>query len=293
MVRNKVLPLLFFSLLVLFLILFMQPLEVALFRDYLPVLFPAGTIGEEQIRLLLIIQALMLLVMIPVFILTFYFSWKFRAGQRREIYDPHLVDHKGLEVIWWGVPLVLVAIIGVLTWVKTYELDPYKPIASEKKALVVEVVATQWNWLFIYPEEKIASLNFLAIPEKTPIHFKITADAPMNSFWIPELGGQIYAMPGMQTELFLIANSTGDFMGRSANISGKGFAGMQFITRAETEENFKKWIAAAQKEGKGLDWNSYSELAKPAENTPPAQFTLSDPALFHQVLMKFMKGPSP
>lgn len=289
MVRNKVLPLLGFSALLMFLILVMQPLEIVAFRGYIPVLFPSGAIGWEQIRLLWIIQGLMLIVIIPVFILTFYFSWKYRAGQTREKYDPHMVDHKGLEVIWWGVPLLLVAVIGYLTVVKTYELDPFKPIASENESLIVEVVATQWNWLFIYPEQGIASLNYLAVPKEVPIRFKITSDAPMNAFWIPELGGMIYAMPNMLTELHLIADKEGTYLGRSANISGEGFAGMQFPCVAQSKEAFKIWVEKAKSQKSELDFARYNELARPQSNTPAVQYTVQDADLFHKILHKFMK----
>lgn len=292
MVKNKVFPLLAFSGIMLLIILIMQPLEIVALKGYIPVLFPEGSIGYEQIKLLLIIQGIMLLVVIPVFILTFYFSWKYRAGQSREKYDPHMVDHKGLEVIWWGVPFVLVSIIAVLTVIKTYELDPFKPIGPEDKTLTVEVVATQWNWLFIYPEQGIASLNYLAIPKGTPVHFKITSDAPMNAFWIPELGGMIYAMPKMLTELHLIADKEGQFLGRSANISGEGFADMQFTTKSQSEEDFKAWVQSVKSESKGLNFQEYNEIAKPTPLIPAKQFTVSDPDLFHKILTKFMKKGS-
>lgn len=288
MYKNKVFPLLLFSGLLFLLILIMQPLEIAFLEDYIPVLFPEGMIGKEQIRLLWIIQGLMLIIIIPVFVLTFIFSWKYRAGNKNEKYDPHLVDHLGAEVIWWTLPLIMVGILSILTWVKTHELDPYRPIPSENKPLTIQVVATQWNWLFIYPEQLIASLNFLEIPKDVPIHFEITSDAPMNSFWIPELGGQIYAMPKMMTELYLIANKVGEFTGRSANISGKGFAGMHFVTRSALPDSFESWVKEAKESKNPLDYEVYTELAKPQEDTPPKLFTLEDPDLFHRILMKYM-----
>ena len=130
--------------------------------------------------------------------LTFIFSWKYRSDNTKAKYDPDLVDNRLAEYLWWGIPFVFTVIVGVLTWVKTYQLDPYKPLEHDKKPMTIQVVALQWKWLFIYPEEKIASVNFLQFPKDVPIHFEITADAPMNSFWIPHLGGQIYAMPKMR-----------------------------------------------------------------------------------------------
>jgi len=281
-------PMLLFTGVILFIILLMQPWSIYQYQEYISVLFPSGMIGEKQLNLLLIIQAVMLLVIIPVFILTFIFSWKYRADNPHHDYDPDLVDNVFAEVIWWGLPLVLTIFIAVLTTYYTYTLDPFRPIPSEKKAKTIQVVALQWKWLFIYPEEKIASVNFLQIPKDTPIHFEITADAPMNSFWIPSLGGQIYAMPKMKTELNLIANREGDFRGSSANISGVGFAAMHFITRASSDEEYEKWIQSAKLAIETLDSRSYGELAKPSEIKAPQLYRLGDDGLFDYILNLYM-----
>ncbi len=288
MAKKPVFFLLIFTGIILFIFLIMQPLSVLHFRNSIAILFPKGTIALEERNLLLILQALMLLVILPVYALTFIFSWRYRAHNKKGTYDPDLVDNKLAEVIWWGLPLVMTAIVCVLTVVKTYELDPYKPIESKNKPLTIQVVALQWKWLFIYPEEKIATINFMQIPKDTPIHFEITADAPMNSFWIPHLGGQIYAMPSMKTELNLIATDTGDFRGSSANISGEGFAGMHFITRASTEEEYKKWVETAQKTAQSLDFKRYKQLAAPSQNNRVETFQLTDDKLFYQIIEQFM-----
>lgn len=269
-------------------ILLLQPLLILHFREYIAVLFPKGIIALEERNLLFVLQAIMLLVIIPVYILTFVFSWKYREHSTNSVYDPDLVDNSLAEYIWWGVPFVLTVIISILTWQKTHELDPYKPIESNKKTMTIQVVALQWKWLFLYPEEKIASLNFLQIPVETPVHFEITADAPMNSFWIPHLGGQIYAMPNMKTELHLIANETGDFRGSSANLSGEGFASMHFITRASSEKEYQQWVEDAKKSSVALDWKMYEKLAAPSSKNPPETFQLKDEKLFDQIMMKFM-----
>src|SRR5690606_1455086 len=141
---------------------------------------------------------------------------------------------------------IMTIIACIVTWHKTHELDPFKPIESDKKTLTIQVVALQWKWRFIYPEENIATINLVQFPENTPIHFEITADAPMNSFLIPSLGGQIYAMPNMKTELNLIANKRGDFRGISANLSGEGFSGMNFIARSSTEKEYRNWVESVQ-----------------------------------------------
>lgn len=269
-------------------VLIMQPISIHIFRDYIAVLFPKGTIALEERNLLLILQALMLLVIFPVYILTFIFSWIYRSNNPKAKYDPDLVDNYLAECIWWGLPLVMTLIAAVLTWVKTHELDPYRPIVSENKQKTIQVVALQWKWLFIYPEENIASVNFFQFPEKTPIRFEITADAPMNSFWIPHLGGQIYAMPNMRTELNLIADTSGDFRGSSANLSGEGFAGMHFIARASSEDDFKKWVESTKQSSNTLDFETYEKLALPSQNDPVVFYQLKDAALFDQIIMKYM-----
>lgn len=280
---------LLFSGALLLLFLLLQPLQVYLFRHEIPVIFPAGWIAVEERNLLLFIQALMLIVIVPVFILTFIFSWHYRADNKKATYDPDLVDHKIAEIIWWGLPLILVIIIGTVTYYKTHELDPYRPIVSDQKPLVIEAVALQWKWLFIYPEEKIATINYVEIPKDRPVRFVITADAPMNSLWIPALGGQIYAMPGMQTELNLIANGLGEFRGSSANISGEGFASMWFMTKSSEEKEFNEWVSKAQNASDALNFKRYEELAAPTQHEPVKIFRLEDHELFHQIIMKYME----
>lgn len=201
------------------------------------------------------------------------------------------IHNKLAEFFWWGIPLLFTAIIAVITWQQTHALDPYKPIESDKKPLKIQVVALQWKWLFIYPEENIASLNFFQIPVGTPIHFEITADAPMNSFWIPHLGGQIYAMPAMRTQLHLIANNPGDFRGSSANISGVGFADMHFITRASSEVDFQQWVEFAKNSSKTLGLEEYNQMVAPSRANPPETFQLGEKGLFNHIIMKYMHPP--
>lgn len=286
--QKPVLFMLLFTGLILFLILVMQPLQIFHFREKIAVLFPKGIIALEERNLLFIIQALMLLVIIPVYVLTFIFSWIYRADNPKGKYDPDLADSRLAEYIWWGFPCVMVLIVGALTWVKTYQLDPYKSIDSPNKEMTIQVVALQWKWLFIYPQEKIASVNFVQFPKETPIRFEITADAPMNSFWIPHLGGQIYAMPKMKTILNLIADEAGDFRGSSANISGEGFSGMTFITRASSESDYQQWLESAKQSSKTLNLTEYDKLAAPSQNNAVEIFQLKDETLFHQIVNKYM-----
>lgn len=282
--KKSLFYMLFFTGIILFLFLVMQVLQVLQFKEYIAVLFPSGTIALKQRNLLLLVQALMLIIVIPVYVFTFIFSWKYRADNKNADYDPHMVDNWVAECFWWGIPIVLTAIVSVITWQKTHELDPYKPIESSKKAITIQAVALQWKWLFIYPEENVASMNFLQIPVGTPIKFEITADAPMNSLWIPELGGQIYAMPAMRTELNLIATEAGDFRGSSAQISGEGFSGMHFIARATTDEAYNDWLKKAKEAKDILD---YPKVAAPSQNVPPQVYQLKNNKLFDEVIMQY------
>lgn len=286
--RKPVLYMLLFTGLVVLVVLIMQPVSVFHFGDLIDVLFPKGWVAVEERNLLLVVQALMLIIIIPVYVLTFLFSWKYSAQNPKGVYDPDLVDNKLAEYIWWGLPLVMTAIVCALIWMKTEQLDPFKPLESDKKPLTIQAVALQWKWLFIYPEEKIASVNYLEVPKDTPIRFEITSDAPMNSLWIPDFGGQIYAMPGMRSELNLISNEVGDARGSSANISGEGFAGMHFIARTSTEEDYHHWLESAKKATRSLNSEGYKKLAAPSTNHPVEIYQLEDLSLFNQIIDKYM-----
>lgn len=285
MKKTSLFYLLLVSGLILLIFLIMQPWEVITFRDYIAILAPKGRIALEERNLLLIVQAIMLIVVIPVYLFTFIFSWRYSAQREKGKYDPDLVDNKVAEWFWWGIPTVITAAICILTYYKTDQLDPYKSIPSEKPEMTVQVVALQWKWLFIYPEEQIASVNFLQIPVGRPVRFEITADAPMNSFWIPHLGGQIYAMPGMRTKLNLIADEAGDFRGSSANLSGVGFADMTFKVKASTDEEFQNWVTSARGSAQAMD---YESLAKPGL-MKSAEMYRFQAGLFDQIIMKYMK----
>jgi len=287
--KKPVLFILLFSGSVLLIFLLMQPLEIRYGGKLISLLYPGGNIAIKERDLLLIIQGIMLLVVIPVYILTFAFSWFYRAHNPKGKYTPDLQDHMAAELVWWGLPCILTLIIGGISIWRTYQLDPFRPIPSEKKELNIQVVALQWKWLFIYPEQKIATINYIQIPEKRPVHFEITADAPMNSFWIPALGSQIYAMPKMKTELYLMADQEGHYTGSSANISGTGFAGMRFKVDATSETNFEHWVQESQKTSLILNREVYDTLALPSEYQPVSIYQLKDETLFQQIIMKFMR----
>lgn len=249
---------------------------------------PKGWVALQQRNLLFVATLLMLIVVIPVIVMTFVFAWKYRANNPKAKYTPDWDYSLVAESIWWGFPLVIIIALSVITWKSTHALDPFKPIETGVRPMTIQVVALQWKWLFIYPEENIATVNFIQFPENTPINFEITADAPMNSFWIPQLGGQIYAMPGMKTKLHLIANEVGSFRGSSANLSGKGFAGMTFVAKSSSRADFDRWVQSAKQSSNALTLDVYNQLAEPSENNPVVLYSLKDESLFEGIVMKPM-----
>jgi len=255
----------------------------------IPVLEPKGLISMKERKLIITASFLMLIVVIPVFVFAIYFTWKYREGNGGR-HEPDWEHNNIAEFCWWGVPFLIIIVLAIITWKSSHELDPFKPLDEKKKPITIQVVALEWKWLFIYPEQKIASVNFVQFPEKTPVNFQITAEAPMNSFWIPQLAGQIYAMPGMRTKLHLMANETGDFRGTSSNFSGKGFAGMEFMARASTEEEFDLWVQKVSGMGQPLNWSSFQALVVPSEYNPVSYYRLSQPALFDQIIDQYT-GP--
>jgi cytochrome o ubiquinol oxidase subunit 2 len=253
----------------------------------IPVLNPKGTIADKQRDLIVFTTLLGLLVVAPVFVMLFTIAWKYRATNTKATYSPDW-DHSRLyETIWWGIPCLIILVLGVVTWNATRDLDPYKPLASNVKPINIQVVALQWKWLFIYPDQGIATVNQIRFPEDTPINFEITADAPMNSFWIPSLGGQVYAMSGMSTKLHLMADQQGDYKGSSANISGEGFAGMKFTATATSTDAFNKWVNTTKK-STALDGSEYDKLAKPSKDVVPVVYALGQPDLYDTIVMKYM-----
>lgn len=252
------------------------------------VLDPKGTIAAEQRDLIYIALGLMLLVVVPVFALTFFIAWKYREGNTNAKYTPDWDHNRTLELTWWGIPLAIIVVLAIITWQSTHALDPYKPITSTKEPITIQVIALQWKWLFIYPDQRIATVNHVQFPEDTPVNFHITADAPMNSFWIPQLGGQVYAMAGMKTKLHLMADERGTFQGSSANLSGKGFSGMTFRAKATSDAEFEAWVKTARKSPHKLTQGAYNELAKPDTAVSTATYASPASGLYDTVVMKYM-----
>ena len=250
------------------------------------VLEPKGIIAEKEKDLIVTSSLLMLIIVIPTLLLTGIFAWRYREG-RGESHAPNW-DHNTLaEYCWWGVPTVIIFILAIFTYRTSFELDPFRPMNSEKKPIHIQVVALQWKWLFFYPEEQIATINYIKFPVNVPVHFEITSDAPMNSFWIPQLGGQIYAMPAMVSHLFLQADEIGTYRGLSANFSGTGFAGMKFQAYAMQEDEYLSWIKEAKTSQNEMTLERYNPLVAPSENAPMQTFTLNDENLFNQILKKY------
>jgi cytochrome o ubiquinol oxidase subunit II len=225
------------------------------------VLLPKGPVGAQEKQLLLEALIPMLMVITPIIILTLWFAWWFRASNARASYRPKW-DYSGrIEFSIWMIPLLVIFFLGSLAWVGAHQLDPYQPLASKRKPLVVQVVAMDWRWLFIYPDLGIASVNELAIPVDTPVSFRLTSATVMNSFFVPSLGGQIYAMPGMQTQLQLQADEPGNYRGLSAQFSGDGFSDMHFQVLATDAAGFQAWIERVRSAAIRLDATAYDHLA--------------------------------
>ncbi|CAD6520260.1 ubiquinol oxidase subunit II [Paraburkholderia sabiae] len=256
----------------------------------LDLLAPKGPIGAAEKSLIATSTWAMLIVVIPVIFLTLLFAWRYRASNKAAEYRPNWSHSTAIEIAVWTIPALIILFLAVLTWKSTHELDPYKPLESDVKPINVEVVALDWKWLFIYPDLGIASVNQLAIPVGTPVNFRITSDTVMNSFFIPQLGGQIYAMAGMQTRLHLLAEEPGDYAGTSANFSGKGFSDMKFRTLAESPEEFNAWVAKARASTDHLDMDRYYAVAKPEEKAAVSYFSSVDPKLFNNIVARYNNG---
>jgi cytochrome o ubiquinol oxidase subunit II len=227
------------------------------------VLDPRGPIGSAERLMLYDATVIMLAVGIPVILLTLGAAWWFRAGNRRATYRPELVYAGRIELIVWSIPALLILFLGGMAWIGAHDLDPPKPLASSAEPLEIEVVALDWRWLFIYPNEHIATINHLVVPTGTPLHFRLTSTSVMNSFFIPQFGSQIYAMPGMTTQLNLQVNDVGRYDGISAQFSGPGFSDMRFAVTAASGEDYQRWLADVRGHGGALDGATFAQLLRP------------------------------
>jgi cytochrome o ubiquinol oxidase subunit 2 len=225
---------------------------------------PHGPIGQAERIILYDATAIMLAVAVPVIVLTLVFAWWFRSGNQRATYRADWEYSGRIELIIWAIPALVIVFLGGIAWIGSHELDPPKPLTSSASPLEVEVVSLDWRWLFIYPSERIATVNYLVIPTDVPVHFRLTSTSVMNSFFVPQLGSQIYTMPGMTTQLNLQANKAGSYPGLSAQFSGPGFSDMRFTLRAEPGKSFAAWIAETRGRGGVLSVSAFAELSRPS-----------------------------
>lgn len=256
------------------------------------VMNPTGDIAKQQAELITVSVLLMLIIVVPVMLLTVLFAWRYRKNANAK-YEPDWDHSTKLELVIWGAPLLIIIVLGLITWVSTHKLDPYRPldridenrpIPASTKPLEVQVVALDWKWLFIYPEQGIASVNELVTPIDTPIRFKITASTVMNTFYVPTLAGMIYAMPGMETTLNAVLNKPGDYKGLSANFSGEGFSHMHFAYKGVSSGEFDAWVRKMKTEPEQLNRAGYLTLEKPSVREPVRHYGNVETALFNRIL---------
>lgn len=248
----------------------------------------SGSIASEQARLIIIAAILMMLIVVPVIFMTFIIAWRYRASNKKAKYDPDWSHSVILEILCWGIPCIIILVLAVLAWITSHTLDPYRSIKSSVKPLTVQAIALDWKWVFIYPEQGIATINYIEIPKDTPISFEITSQGPMNSLWIPQLGGQIYAMAGMRTRLHLVATQEGIFNGGSANYSGEGFAEMTFKVKSDSPEEFNAWVNEVKTASETLTYSKFNALIAPTKAVPVTYFSQVDENIFDNEMMKFM-----
>lgn len=265
-------------------------------------LFPAGDVAVQQADILTVTTLLILLIVIPVMVATAVFAWRYRQSNSEATYRPDWDHSTILELLIWASPLMIIIAVGAITWIGTHTLDPYrrldriapgKAVPTGAKPLEIDVVALDWKWLFIYPEQGIATVNEVAVPVDREVSFRLTASTVMNSFYVPALAGQIYAMPGMETKLHGVLNRPGSFGGFSANYSGAGFSDMRFQMHALSDGDFAGWIARRKAKGGLLDNQAYLVLEKPSEKVPPGYWSSVDPDLFRRVTERCVEPGAP
>jgi cytochrome o ubiquinol oxidase subunit 2 len=250
---------------------------------------PKGMIAQHELELIVYSTVVLLAITVPTLFFLYFFAWKYRESNTRATYAPDKRHGKLFVFSLWAIPVAFMFVLAPVMWIGTHELAPQKSIASGDKTLTVQVIALRWKWLFIYPEQHMATVNFVQIPVNTPVEFDLTADdSPMSSFWIPHWGGQLYAMTGMTNTLNLMPTTTGDSEGSSAEINGEGFAGMKFIARASSQQDFNDWVLRVKQSPNVLDMIEYERLLKPSENNPTFLYSSADVDLYDTVVMKYM-----
>ena len=255
------------------------------------VLDPQGPIASAERLLLINSTAIMLVVVVPVILATLGFAWWYRSSNARASHSPDESFEGRIEFVVWSIPALIVILLGGVIWIGSHQLDPRAPIPAKADPLRVDVVALDWKWLFIYPDQGIAAVNQLVIPAGTPVDFRLTSATVMNSFFIPQLGSQIYTMGGMTTHLNLLADKPGEYPGFSANYSGDGFAEMRFIAKAVPAGDFNSWVTQVRGAGSALDDAGYAALAKPSKAVPPGTYRSVEPNMFERIIDQTTAGP--
>jgi cytochrome o ubiquinol oxidase subunit II len=253
------------------------------------VLDPKGPIAAAERQILFNALGIMLAIVIPTILATIGVAAWYRASNRRARYLPDFEYSERLEVLVWAIPAMTVILVGGVAWVGAHDLDPRKPIVSATKSVRVQVVSLDWKWLFIYPEQGIATVNQLTIPVDTPVSFELTSSGVMNSFFVPQLGSQIYTMAGMVTRLELQADHPGTYRGLSAQFSGDGFADMRFNVDAVPADDFARWVDATRNAGPALDAQTYADLAKPSKAVVPFTYRAVAPDFFNDIVSTVMQ----
>jgi cytochrome o ubiquinol oxidase subunit II len=254
------------------------------------VLDPQGPIAAQELLLLINSTAIMLVVVVPVVLATLAFAWWYRSSNLRASRSSDESYEGRLEFVLWSIPALIVILLGGVIWIGSHQLDPRAPIPANANPLRVDVVALDWKWLFIYPDQRIATVNQLVVPAGTPVKFRLTSATVMNSFFIPQLGSQIYTMGGMTTHLNLLADKPGEYPGFSANFSGDGFAEMRFIAKAVSAGDFNAWVTQVRAAGSALDDAGYAALAKPSIAVPPGTYRSVEPNMFERVIDQTVSG---
>jgi cytochrome o ubiquinol oxidase subunit 2 len=255
------------------------------------VLDPVGPVGAQEKQILLNSTAIMLAIVIPVMIATVAFAWWFRRGNKTAEYRPDWEYSGAIELVIWSVPALTVVLLGGIAWIGSHDLEPSKPLASPVRAIEVDVVSLDWKWLFIYPDQGVATVNRLVVPAGTPISFRLTSATVWNSFFIPQMGTMIYTMPGMTTRLNLQADRQGNYDGQSSHFSGDGFSGMRFTVHALPPQEFAAWAQGARGKGPTLDSRGYVELARPSSYVKPITYGGVAPGLFEAIATN--RAPAP
>jgi cytochrome o ubiquinol oxidase subunit 2 len=256
------------------------------------VLDPQGPVASAERLILLNATAIMLVVVVPVIILTLAFAWWYRASNKRATYSPDWAYSGHIELVVWSIPAMVVILLSGVMWTSSHLLDPARRLPSDAKPIRIEVVSLDWKWLFIYPDLEVAAINELVVPSGTPVEFMLTSATVMNSFFVPQLGSQIYTMPGMATYLNLMADRPGDYPGLSAQFSGDGFSDMRFVVHAVPVADFQSWLARARAAATALDADAYAQLARAGSTTQSQTYSGVDPMLFEHIVQTTAQPPA-